>query len=177
MGSDPTEYCVQDAITQFRSFIELDRKHRAEGLTSAEAERWSTLKRRFAKQFSPHLSDERADERASVRVPTRLRVDFSSVAELRDQRMTNLSRGGLFVATTHLLDIGTKVTLLLAVGTGGERLEVPAEVASHNVGPRFSVDPPGMGLRFLDMPAATKRALETLYETSLEQATARPASD
>jgi len=168
---------VQDAITQFREFIRLDRKNRNEGLSSAEIERWTGLKRRFAKQFSPNLSDKRADERASVRVPTRLRVDFQSVAELRNQRMTNLSRGGLFVATTHLLDIGTRVTLSLGVGPDGERLDVPAEVASHNVGPNFRTDPQGMGLRFLEMPESTQRALETLYEISLKQASGRASED
>jgi uncharacterized protein (TIGR02266 family) len=168
---------MQDAITLFREFIRLDRKHRSEGLTSAEIERWTRLKRRFAQQFTPDLSDERADERTSVRVPTRLRVDFSSVAELRNQRMTNISRGGLFVATTHLLDIGTRVTLSLGVGPGGERLEVPAEVVSHNVGPRFATDPAGMGLRFLDMPPSTQQAIEALYETSLKQATGRASRD
>lgn len=162
---------MQDTITLFREFIRLDRRHRSEGLTSAESERWAGLKRRFAQQFSPDLSDARADERASVRVPTRLRVDFSSVAELRNQRMTNLSRGGLFVATTHLLDIGTHVTLSLNVGPDAERLEVPAEVVSHNVGPHFETGPPGMGLRFLDMSPGTQSALEDLYDTSLKRAT------
>jgi uncharacterized protein (TIGR02266 family) len=162
---------LPEAITQFRELVRLDRKNRNEGLTPLEIERWIHLKRRFAQLFAPDLSDAHADARASVRVPTRLRVDFPSVAELRDQRMTNISRGGVFVATTHLLDIGTRVSLSLAVGPKGERLEVPAEVISHNVGPHFETDQRGMGLRFLEMNPDTHRALEELYETSLKRAT------
>ena len=167
---------LQETITGFREFVRLDRKNRTEGLTPREAELWTRLKRHFAQQFSPELSDGHADARDSVRVPTRLRVHFTSVAELRNQRMTNLSRGGLFVATETLLDIGTRVTLSIAIGADEERLEVPAEVVSHNVGPGFQTDPSGLGLRFLDMKAETRRALEELYETSLQRANEQKSS-
>jgi len=162
---------LAETITEFREFVALDRKNRDEGLTPREVERWQRLKRRFAKQFAPGLSDAHADARKSLRVPTRVRVDFTSVADLRNQRMTNLSRGGLFVASETLLEIGTRVTLSIAIGAGGRRLEVPAEVVSHNVGPNFRTDPSGMGLRFLDMDGETQRAVEELYQSSLRRAT------
>jgi uncharacterized protein (TIGR02266 family) len=166
-GGDP----LQDVASQFREFIHLDRKHRTDGLTAAELDRWSRLKRALGRKFSPDLSNEHSDARRSVRVPTQLRVDFASVDELRGQRMTNLSRGGLFVATAHQLAIGTRVTLLVHIDESGDTLEIPAEVASHNVGPQYASDQQGMGLRFLEMDAATSSRLEALYEASLETAT------
>jgi len=124
----------------------------------------------LGKVFSPELSDEDSDRRASLRVPAQLRVDFASIAELRGKLMTNLSRGGLFVATTHLLDIGTRVALHIQVESSGERLEIPAEVVSQNVGPRYESDPPGMGMQFLEMDAAVERRLAELYEEVLHAA-------
>lgn len=161
---------MPDVVAQFREYIRLDRKHRSGGLTPTELERWTLLKRSLGRKFSPGLSDEDADQRSSVRVPAQLRVDFPSIAELRGKLMTNLSRGGLFVATTHLLDIGTRVTLHINIESSDERLEIPAEVVSQNVGPEYEPEPPGMGLQFLDMDAAAKRRLEELYEETLHAA-------
>jgi uncharacterized protein (TIGR02266 family) len=161
---------LPDVVAQFREFIRLDRKHRSGGLTPAELERWTGIKRSLGQQFTPGLSDEQSDQRSSLRVPAQLRVDFPSIAELRDKLMSNISRGGLFVPTTHLLEIGTRVTLRIYIESSDERLEIPAEVVSQNVGPGYESEPPGMGLRFLDMDDATKRRLEDLYETTLQRA-------
>jgi uncharacterized protein (TIGR02266 family) len=161
---------LPDVVAQFREYIRLDRKHRSGGLTPTELERWTLLKRSLGRKFSPGLSDESYDQRSSVRLPAQLRVDFPSIAALRGELMTNLSRGGLFVATTHLLDIGTRVTLHINVESSDERLEIPAEVVSQNVGPRYESDPPGMGMRFLDMDEAVERRLEELYEETFHAA-------
>ena len=167
---------MPDVVAQFREFMRLDRKHRSGGLTASELERWARLKRGLGKKFSPDLSDESADARGSLRVPAKLRVDFASIAELRGMLMTNLSRGGLFVATTHLLEIGTPVTLHIHVEPGDELLEIPAEVVSQNVGPGFESEPAGMGLRFLEMDGAVQRRLDDLYEQTLQGAGRRGGS-
>jgi uncharacterized protein (TIGR02266 family) len=167
---------LPDVVAQFREFIRLDRKHRSGGLTASELERWARLKRGLGKEFSPDLSDESADARGSLRIPAKLRVDFASIAELRGMLMTNLSRGGLFVATTHLLEIGTRVTLHIHVEPGDELLEIPAEVVSQNVGPGFESEPAGMGLRFLEMDGVVQRRLDDLYDQTLHGAGHRGGS-
>jgi uncharacterized protein (TIGR02266 family) len=164
---------VTDVVGQFREYIRLDRKNRGDGLDPVEIERWSFLKRKLGKEFAPDLSDARSDERASVRVPTRLRVDFASESELRGQLMTNLSRGGLFVATDYNLPIGSRVELAIHVGPDDRTLQVSAEVVSHNVGPHFEPASRGMGLRFLETDEATQHRLEDLYERSLHAAAPR----
>jgi uncharacterized protein (TIGR02266 family) len=161
---------LPDVAAQFREYIQLDRKHCSGGLTPAEFERWNLLKRILGRKFSPGLSDEDSDRRSSLRVPAHLRVDFPSVAELRDQLMTNLSRGGLFVSANHLLDIGTRVTLHIHIESGDERLEIPAEVVSQNVGPRYESEPPGMGMKFLEMDEAVERRLGEMYEDTIQAA-------
>ncbi len=164
---------MPDVVAQFREYIRLDRKRRSGGLTPAELERWTRLKRSLGQKFSPGLSDEQSDQRSSVRVPAQLRIDFPSIAELRGKLMTNLSRGGLFVTTTHLLDIGTRVTLHITIESSDERLEIPAEVVSQNVGPQYESGPPGIGMRFLAMDDAVQRRLDEFYEETLREAARR----
>lgn len=159
---------MSDITLLFREFAGLERKRR-HGLSPAELERWMFLKRRLAREFSPEVSDAQADRRESVRVPTRLAVSFHDVGELRRCWMTNLSRGGVFVATEEILPIGTRLDLQIAVGPEGGELEVPVEVVSHNIGPDFRTRC-GMGMRFLDLsPEVTKR-LDELYESAFHRA-------
>jgi uncharacterized protein (TIGR02266 family) len=158
---------VNGVAASFRAFVFLDRKQAREGLDPAELARWKALKRELGREFGD-CDDERADQRGSLRLPVKLRVSFASMGELGQALMTNLSRGGLFVATDLLLEIGTRLTLRLHV-EAGKGLEVEAEVVSQNLGPRG--DPRrGLGLRFAEADAALRRQLDALYERALEAA-------
>jgi uncharacterized protein (TIGR02266 family) len=159
---------MSDVLLLFREFAQLDRR-RGRGLSPAELRRWMLLKRQLARQFNPQVSDEQADRRASIRVPTRLVVSFENLGELRRCWMTNLGRGGLFVASDQLLAIGTRLDLRIGIGATGDEIEIPAEVVSHNLGPRFE-NQRGMGMRFLDLtPEATKQ-LDELYDSTFRRA-------
>ena len=153
---------MSDVLQLFREFARLDRKRRR-GLSPGELRRWMLLKRKLAREFNPNVSDAQADQRTSIRVPTRLVVSFGKVGELRRSWMTNLGRGGVFVESDELLEVGSRLTLRIGVEEVGEELELPAEVVSHNVGPRFE-NRRGMGLRFLELPPDIAKRLDDLYE-------------
>jgi uncharacterized protein (TIGR02266 family) len=160
---------VSDVAASFRAFVFLDRKQAREGLSPSEFERWNALKRELSREFIPDTDEERANQRASLRLPTRLRVSFASLGELGQALITNLSRGGVFIATHHLLELGTRVTLRLHVERPGKDVDAQAEVVSHNLGPKG--DPRrGIGLRFVDAEQAVRRELDALYERALEAA-------
>jgi uncharacterized protein (TIGR02266 family) len=163
---------VSDVAARFRAFVFLDRKRAREGLSPAELARWTSLKRQLGRELSGDCDDRRADQRGSLRVPARMRVSFASIGELGQSLMTNLSRGGLFVATELVLEIGTRVTLRLHVGGAEKDLEAQAEVVSLGLGPRG--DPKrGLGLRFVETEGAVRRELDALYERALEAAAPR----
>jgi len=155
---------MRDVASQFREYVRLDRLRRAGGLTPAELARWKLYKRSLGKHFSPELTDSQADARESVRVPTRMRVSFASEGALARVLMTNLSRMGVFVQADDLLEIGTRLQLRIHVDSPTRDIEIPVEVVSHNVGPRFESDARGMGLRFLDMTPDAEKAIADLYE-------------
>jgi uncharacterized protein (TIGR02266 family) len=166
---------MPDIGTIFREYIRLDRKRAGPGLTPDELRRWSEYKRRLGKQFSPDLPDGRSDARRSVRVPVKLRVGFHDLGELRRSLMTNLSRGGLFVAHDEPPDIGTRLELHIEIEASGKQIAVPAEVVSQNVGPGMQTGRRGMGLRFLEMDAATQQQVSALYERELSAAMTKPS--
>jgi uncharacterized protein (TIGR02266 family) len=159
---------MSDVVLLFREFARLDRKRRR-GLSPSELQRWMLLKRRLVREFNPDVSDDQADRRASVRVPTRLVVSFGDLGELRRCWMTNLSRGGLFVATDEVLEIGARLVLRIGISQTGDEVEIPVEVASHNLGPRFESQR-GMGMRFLDMTPEVTKKLDDLYESAFRRA-------
>jgi uncharacterized protein (TIGR02266 family) len=155
---------MRDVASQFREYVRLDRLRRSGGLTPDQLARWKLYKRSLGKHFSPGLSDAQADQRESVRVPTRMRVSFASEGALARVLMTNLSRMGLFVQADHLLEIGTRLQLRVHVDSPPRDIEIPVEVVSHNVGPRFENAAQGMGLRFLDMSPDVEKEVSDLYE-------------
>ena len=158
-----------DVATRLREFSRLEKKRAERGLTPAELRRWVALKGMLNRSFSPGIGKARANERASVRVPTRLGASFETVGEIRRSLMTNLSRGGVFLRTEDLVDLGTRFELCIHIDESGEDIRVRVEVVSHNVGPGFGTDEHGRGLRFLDMDEATQKQVDELYERSLHQ--------
>lgn len=166
---------MAEPLELFRIFLELDRR-RGRGLEPHEFRRWLELKRQLAREFQPSVSDEQADRRGSIRVPARMQVQLGDVGELRRCWMTNLGRGGLFVATEHLIPIGTRLTLRIELSASGEILELPAAVACHNLDPQFQ-NRSGMGMRFLDLTPEMEKRLDDLYEGALRRATQADGDD
>ncbi len=158
-----------DVATRFREYTRLEKKRAEGGLTPAELRRWVAIKRMLSRSFSPGIGKARADQRASLRVPTRLDASFATVGEIRRSLMTNLSRGGVFLRTEDLVDLGTRFELCIHIDESGEDIRVRTEVVSHNVGPGFGSREHGMGLRFLDMDEATQKQIDELYERSLRK--------
>ncbi len=99
----------------FLQYTRLERKRTHEGLTVAELERWSALKRRLNQRFSPGLEESQADRRESVRVPTNLHCSFESIGSFESAFITNLSSGGVFISTASPLPIGSKVELKIKI--------------------------------------------------------------
>lgn len=159
MGSD-----MRNPTGVFREYMRLQRKHEDAGLTTREFERWMQHKRALGRHFSPDLSDARSDQRASVRVPTRLRVQFQTMNELGRSLMTNLSQGGLFVATGAACEIGTRIQLRIEIEETGETVEVFGEVISIGGGASLREEEAGMGVRFHELDDVQRKAIDDLYE-------------
>jgi len=151
----------------FREYKRLESLREQAGLTLAELESWTRLKRILAAHFRPGIEDTIADKQASLRVPYRVRVAFESLGELRQCLMLNISRGGVFLATPNPLPIGTRLLLRLQIGDG-RTVELSGEVASINTGVDMRKEGEGMGICFASLSDEQKEIVDELYGHALE---------
>jgi len=165
---------VDDAVTivagPLRDFMALDQRRRADGLSPADMARWSQLKDTLHRHFEPDVEEQHAQSRDSVRVPLVLNVSFESRGEVRECLMTNLSAGGLFVATESPLPIGTPFNVRIRVERTGEEIEFPGEVVSVDVSANLAEEERGMGIRFVNLDEAQREQVAELYEHAIKKA-------
>ena len=97
--------------------------------------------------------------RNGMRIPIQTQVDLSSDSNVFTGFSTNLSEGGVFVATVNLLPVGTPVDLTLTL-PGKTRITVKGEVRwTREIDDRVPEVFPGVGVRFLDLAPEASEAL------------------
>jgi type IV pilus assembly protein PilZ len=154
----------------FREFMRLERIREADALSIVELERLTQLRRILATHFKPGGNPDHIDKQASLRVPTRLRVSFESYGELRQCLMTNISRGGVFVATQKPLPMGTPFLLRIEIADSDELLELRGEVATVNTGADMQSEEEGMGIRFSNLSEEQQAQVQKLYGQAMSKA-------
>jgi uncharacterized protein (TIGR02266 family) len=154
----------------FREFQRLDRIRDTKGLSLDDVGRWTKLKRILTEHFHPGSGREVADKQASLRVPVKLRVEFGHRGALRKCLMTNVSRGGVFIATDDPFPIGTALELRIHVGDSDRTLEVSGEVVSVNTGADMLTFENGMGIRFMAHSDAEEALVKDLYGKAMLEA-------
>ncbi len=100
---------------------------KAGGLSPADLAHWSQLKSTLNRHFQPDVQEKHAKSPASVRVPLALNVCFESRGEVGDCLMTNLSTGGIFIATESPLPIGTPFNVRIQVEKPERKSSSPAK--------------------------------------------------
>ena len=161
---------MEQLLAVFREYGRLERMREDQGLSVEQLERWTHLKRILSGHFRPGIEREIADKQASLRVPSHLRVSFDSYGELRECLMTNISRGGVFVATPSPLPIGTPFKLRIHVGESGEIHELSGEVACVNTGADMKSGSQGMGIRFCNLSEEQQALVRRLYGDAIDDA-------
>jgi uncharacterized protein (TIGR02266 family) len=103
---------------------------------------------------------EQLGQRECARVPLQAAVDLASDSNLFTGFGTNVSEGGLFVATINVLPVGTPVDLTFTL-PGKSKLTVHGEVRwTREVNDRTPEVFPGVGVRFVNLAPATAEALK-----------------
>jgi type IV pilus assembly protein PilZ len=104
--------------------------------------------------FPDEPQEKPGSQRKFVRVPQSYKVAYFSRKELAENYLSDISLGGLFIATDDPLAQGETVTLKIFLPDKGRELEVLGEVAwssrQHMVTPERT-HPPGMGVKFLHL--------------------------
>ncbi|HEY1332967.1 MAG TPA: TIGR02266 family protein [Myxococcaceae bacterium] len=97
--------------------------------------------------------------RSTARIPMQTQVDMSSDSNVFTGFSTNLSEGGVFVATLNLLPVGTPVDLTFTL-PGNTRVTVKGEVRwTREIDDRVPDVFPGVGVRFVELGMEAAEAL------------------
>jgi uncharacterized protein (TIGR02266 family) len=108
---------------------------------------------------APSAAGTEPERRYEHRVPLQAEVDFESESNLYSGFSTNLSEGGIFVATVKLLPIGTPVDLNVTL-PGEGALALRGVVRWTRI---LNIDTPdvypGIGVQFVDLTAELSAAL------------------
>jgi len=96
-------------------------------------------------------------ERYRVDIP----VDCSTQGLFIANRVTNLSRGGLFIQSSHPLPLHAEVEIALTLPDGGPRIQATGRVIwNYDVAHGSARIVPGSGIKFTDMSPHDRALLE-----------------
>ncbi len=117
--------------------------------------------------------------RENTRYPMELavRVRCETWSDYLELYTTNLSRGGVFVASQMSAPIGSEMTVELSL-PNKNTLSLRAEVVHLTGEDSGDSRPPGMGLMFIDLDQETRKAIEamvTVAKRTVAPAVQRPA--
>ena len=138
-----------------REFIALNRQRSDTGVSLLEYQRWMDLSQQLRRKFPDHPPLGR-------RGATRIRVEFACRRALKSAVMLNVRPVGIFVATPFAPEKGTNFELRVCITETQEEFDSNVEVISNNVGPEFSTQNLGMGLRFVESRCDLRSVLNEL---------------
>ena len=101
------------------------------------------------------------DPRAGVIAPVRFR--FQSIIDFVETQSANISRSGMFIATREVADVGGLLEFEFSLADGFALLKGTAEVV------RQSVNPPGVGVRFVKVDEPTRLLIERIVEVNASE--------
>lgn len=105
------------------------------------------------------LKQRLLDRRRFGRVEARLQVQFVYADGFFELETEDLSIGGMFITTQHLLSVGERLRLVLHLPGSKPAIKVVAEVA-RVVEESTKGQPSGIGVKFVDMNEQDKEAIQ-----------------
>ncbi|MCK6571142.1 TIGR02266 family protein [Myxococcota bacterium] len=101
------------------------------------------------------LSRDFTPQRRHARVPFEVEVNVESDHNFYTGFTQNISEGGLFIATSRLLPLGSKIHFSFRLSGGGEAVGIYGIVRwVREHGPMTEDAPAGMGVQFVDLAPA-----------------------
>jgi uncharacterized protein (TIGR02266 family) len=147
------------------------RKAYDEGLRRGELRLASPAEQKLNRAARGSQPPARDQARAFPRAPfaATVQIRCAKWADFLTLHADNISRGGLFVGSHAPLDVGTQIRLRVML-PHHRTLDLDAEVVRIVEG-----DPPGMGLRFMELDAARQAIVDRLVaEAQGQRSTSRP---
>jgi len=110
----------------------------------------------------------RRSERGAPRATAHVAIDIQSEHNFWSGLTMNMSEGGVFVATYHVVPVGTLLAVQLQLPFRDEPIVALAEVRWTRGYSGQDDVPPGLGLQFVDVDEASLVAIRRFVETVRE---------
>jgi uncharacterized protein (TIGR02266 family) len=109
--------------------------------------------------------------REAPRVEATFKVSYPNVDQLLVAYSSDLSKGGMFLATEQFLPVNAVIRLNLELGEGSVEIPVISRVVyvRDHAAARAAGKPPGMGLEFLDLTADCLGLIEAYIAERISQ--------
>ncbi|HCF60254.1 MAG TPA: hypothetical protein DFS52_19930 [Myxococcales bacterium] len=147
---------LEQVLREAEATLEQTRRDEAEERRKQEEKRELTV---GSAETAPVASWQ--ERRLDSRIQLQTEVTLASDSNLFTGFSSDLSRGGIFVATCQLVPIGTQVEVRLDLPEG-TRIEVRGVVRwSREPNERFPEFFPGVGIQFTELEDEPRRALES----------------
>lgn len=107
-------------------------------------------------------SDDQPGARAAPRVEGTFRVSYETIDQLLVAYSSDLSKGGMFLATEQFLPVNAVIRVNLELGEGSAEIPIICRVVyvRDHVAARAVGKPCGMGIEFLDLSAECLELIE-----------------
>jgi uncharacterized protein (TIGR02266 family) len=108
---------------------------------------------------TPKQPSSQKEPRAAQRIRMQAKIDYSSDNNFYSGFSTNISDGGVFIATVKLVAIGTQIDLFFRL-PNGEGIEAHGVVKwVREVDDSAPENMPGIGVQFVQLPDSAKSAI------------------
>jgi uncharacterized protein (TIGR02266 family) len=117
--------------------------------------------RRISTGATPRPGALPREPRAALVVPIRFR--YESILDFVESQSVNISRSGMFLATTEALPIGTVIDFEFGLVDGFVLLRGKGEVARASAAPR------GLGVRFQNLDDASRALIDRIVDVNARE--------
>lgn len=107
------------------------------------------------------------EKRADPRAPVELEVHYRSAQEFLTAYTVNISGGGIFIKTTEPLPLNQVVHLRFTLPGIARVFDLHGLVVWTNPQPSRSSFPSGMGIKFMNLDAESKKLIAGFVKTKL----------
>ncbi len=119
------------------------------------------------------IARQSTELRSTSRADVHVEIDVVSEHNFWSGITSNISEGGVFIATHHVVPIGSRLYVQFSIDDGGPPIVALTEVrwvrdfrADSLIPGRFSAlrSPPGLGVQFVDLPDDALRRIKAFVK-------------
>lgn len=110
------------------------------------------------------------NNREHARIPTSLEVDYSTYTPYHIRRITNISKGGVFIRTQEIIPVGTVLDISFQLPNRSTPIKSKVKVMwTYRQPSTVNLNSSGMGVQFVEVAAKDVRDIQEFINQSIRE--------